>query len=354
MTDILILALGKSDSGTAIYAGNIVKEFPLDSNIDLFVSKYSDYDWTEISHRFRVKRFRTYRNNIEFLLNSLVFYPLLLIKIIFYLALGKYDTIYVPYFHHWEIFILKIFRLFKKNIIYTVHDGIMHGGESRALDQYIIFSSIRAATKIVFLTNYVQTIVKAEVKFHGTSYVIPHGIISLPGVLESKPLSIPPKILFIGRISRYKGVELLFDLKKYLRHKDIVITIAGKSNYPIDTSCLGDIIFIDKWLSESEVVSLLNNSDILILPYLEATQSGVVTLAIDAQIPVVVTDVGGLREQFESAAPVFVEPNTKSIASGVDFILDSPSEFHSIQKQLSLIKESITWGMVSKKIVELF
>jgi glycosyltransferase involved in cell wall biosynthesis len=75
---------------------------------------------------------------------------------------------------------------------------------------------------------------------------------------------------------------------------------------------------IDKWLTEAEIWGLIENSKGLILLYEEATQSGVAAIAINLGIPVLSTNVGGLKEQLEGVPnAIVVENNISDIKQGI-------------------------------------
>jgi glycosyltransferase involved in cell wall biosynthesis len=57
------------------------------------------------------------------------------------------------------------------------------------------------------------------------------------------------------------------------------------------------ILFLDKWLSDEELFQVIFASDVVVFPYLEASQSGLIPICRALKIPVVVTPVGGLPEQ---------------------------------------------------------
>ena len=54
---------------------------------------------------------------------------------------------------------------------------------------------------------------------------------------------------------------------------------------------------MDRWLEDSELWSLVLAADVLVLPCLRASQSGLVPLALRAGVPVIATDAGGLAER---------------------------------------------------------
>ena len=67
-----------------------------------------------------------------------------------------------------------------------------------------------------------------------------------------------------------------------------------------------NLSIIDKFLDEEEISYLLNTNDVLILPYIDATQSGIVTLGMASGLPIICTNVGGLKEQIGCKMPYFV------------------------------------------------
>ena len=72
---------------------------------------------------------------------------------------------------------------------------------------------------------------------------------------------------------------------------------------------LGEAVrFEDRYVGNEEVESYFVASDLVILPYVSATQSGIVQIAIAFDRPVVVTDVGGLPEAVVPEKTGFVVP----------------------------------------------
>ena len=78
-------------------------------------------------------------------------------------------------------------------------------------------------------------------------------------------------------------------------------------------------------MPETEIGALLAWSDALVLPYREASQSGVVAAALAAGRPVIATSVGGLREQLRDVPQaVLCEPDADSLARAIGGWLDAP------------------------------
>ncbi len=109
------------------------------------------------------------------------------------------------------------------------------------------------------------------------------------------------RLLFLGRIMRYKGLGLLVESLERLRQSDLPVEVGifGEGTiepYRHRLDALGAEI-VNRWLTETEVADALARYDAVALSHIEASQSGVAAAAFGAGLPVVATPVGGLPEQ---------------------------------------------------------
>lgn len=102
-------------------------------------------------------------------------------------------------------------------------------------------------------------------------------------------------ILFIGRIRKYKGIENLVAAFTNLAIKDTDLVIAGEGKLRITST--SNIKVINRWIQEKEISSLIKNAEIVVFPYLEASQSGILPYCVSMNKKVVVTPLPGLIEQ---------------------------------------------------------
>ena len=116
---------------------------------------------------------------------------------------------------------------------------------------------------------------------------------------EPKYISREGSVLFVGRIRKYKGLDLLAKAWPLVSNPKKSLTVAGKG---ADSSRLQEVgaNIVDKWLSNSEIEDLIRSSKLVVLPYIEASQSGVIAIAHSLSTPVVVTPVGGLIDQISA------------------------------------------------------
>ena len=158
----------------------------------------------------------------------------------------------------------------------------------------------------------------------------------LPREEACASLGLDPQLryaLFFGLIRDYKGLDMLLDAWALLRRREAVegrkLVVAGefyasrdKYMEQIRRNGLGDeVILHDGFIPDAQVGAFFSASDLLVLPYRSATQSGVTQIAYRFDLPMVVTDVGGLPEIVPDGRVGFVvKPDTVSIADAIERI----------------------------------
>jgi glycosyltransferase involved in cell wall biosynthesis len=132
-------------------------------------------------------------------------------------------------------------------------------------------------------------------------------------------------VLFFGFIKPYKGVLHLIDAAGPLQEKYgagmrmlIVGDIYGEKQPYLDriaASGGADIIqLVDGFVPDETVADYFLAADLAVLPYVSATQSGIVQIAYNYDLPVVTTAVGGLPEVVHDGETGFVVPPQDSAA----------------------------------------
>ncbi|HOI25732.1 MAG TPA: glycosyltransferase family 4 protein [Caldisericia bacterium] len=126
----------------------------------------------------------------------------------------------------------------------------------------------------------------------------------VPNTNPKKPSEIPTSQqfhLFFGRLDKYKGIRILleeFNSERNSCNKKLVI--AGYGILTHEETRLAqsnsNIILIKRYISDSEMLWLFRHSVSVVLPYLEATQSGLIPIAYHFGVPVIVSDIEGLTQ----------------------------------------------------------
>jgi glycosyltransferase involved in cell wall biosynthesis len=112
-------------------------------------------------------------------------------------------------------------------------------------------------------------------------------------------------VLFFGVVRKYKGLEVLLSaMPKVLSRIQCRLEIAGefydsedKYRQLIHDYGLEQHVSIDnRYIPNEEIVEIFDRADVLVLPYLNATQSAVARIALANGLPVIASRTGGLSE----------------------------------------------------------
>jgi glycosyltransferase involved in cell wall biosynthesis len=121
-------------------------------------------------------------------------------------------------------------------------------------------------------------------------------------------------VLFFGRILEYKGLEYLIKAEPYITRQvpDAKIVIAGSGDdfkkYEGLMAHKDRFEVIHHYISYKEGAELFQRASVVALPYIEASQSGVVSTAYGFKKPVIVTDVGSIPEVVDDGETGLIVP----------------------------------------------
>jgi glycosyltransferase involved in cell wall biosynthesis len=136
-------------------------------------------------------------------------------------------------------------------------------------------------------------------------------------------------MMFFGRIREYKGLELLAEAyAKLLKRYQISLRIVGEGHVKaLETLArLPGVSIENGWIPEHNVPSVLNQADLLVLPYREASQSGILATSFALGIPAVATPVGGIPEQIISGESGLLTADTTglALAASIEKLISDP------------------------------
>ena len=124
--------------------------------------------------------------------------------------------------------------------------------------------------------------------------------------------------LFLGRITEYKGLKLLYKAVEMCGIQNLRIVVAGSGRDIILDSIIKDsrFVLINRYIRNDELVYLIKNCKAVVCPYIAASQSGLVQTAFALGKPVIATKVGAFPEIIANGKNGFlVEPNdTESLS----------------------------------------
>ncbi len=245
----------------------------------------------------------------------------------------------------------------RQRLVWTLHDPIPHLGDS--LRKKISTRILGRCSSRIFVHYQYNQAMAAQNGFDEKKLVaIPHGAYTFYENYLKQGVQQRRMFLFFGRIRPYKGIETLIQAAKFLP-QDIEIIIAGEgaSRYEDATEDNRRIVLIDKFLADEEIAELCQQSMAVVTPYVEATQSGIVSVAYSCSRPVIATKVGALPEQVEDhRTGLLVEPGQpRKLADAMMKILKDPSWARSMGAAGCLKnKTDMSWENVAHTVYSVY
>lgn len=268
-----------------------------------FISNYNEHK--EIYKDYST--IKTFNSGFEFLFSSVFILPfhLLTIKKKIGRLIQPGGGIIFTGFHVWDVFFIWILAN-KFNVSVFIHDPKTHKGESNfVIDwfQKIIIKNKRI--EIIALSNYSFNELK-KIRNERISMVSLNDFFKYKDFEFLFDFTRPINLFFFGRIVEYKGFEKIPEILKYLSDNSKIkfkCIVRGQgdlniANYIVNNSPSSSDIRIG-WVSNEEVDLIMRENTITVLPYDEATQSGIIPIAMTNGSFVVATPVGALVEQLD-------------------------------------------------------
>lgn len=312
--NLFLIYLGRSGSGprtTLDLSKEILKENNI-KKLDLLISKQNSLLTKILDIKNDTYTIDTPISNLEAIF-KIPYFIIKYIKILSKIKQNKTKNFFFVMTHIWNPICMLLIKIFirKSNIFFTVHDAEIHPGDKNSKLQYLIMKSeIFLANKIVCPSE--NTKLKLLKKWKKDIWVVPLPVFNFGEIKNKRKLSSIPTFLFFGRIVKYKGLDLflkaleVFD--NYKNKPDYKVIIAGEGKIEDEEM---DIIkkinkdkniinLINKYIEEEDIESIWNMSDIAIISYVEASQSGIVALSINKAMPSIITPIKELIDQSEA------------------------------------------------------
>ena len=261
--------------------------------------------------------------------------------------------------------------VFKKKLVLTVHDPFPHTGEQSFRKELFRRLAMKTIPQFILLNRKQKEDFIRTYKLHPSQVFINrlgiydciHIFLNGNKRFTSQKDKTQINLLFFGRISPYKGIEYLLKAMKIV-HKslpNVKLTIAGSGKIYFDISPFQNLSYIDiqnRYISMTELADLINRTTIVVCPYTDATQSGVIMTAYSLCKPVIATHVGGLVEMIEDGkSGVLIPPkDVDALANAIiNISLDLQKRLEMeeyIKKQYFLGNKS--WKNIAERYISIY
>jgi glycosyltransferase involved in cell wall biosynthesis len=180
-----------------------------------------------------------------------------------------------------------------------------------------------------------------------------------------KQLAIHPDkktLLFFGFIRDYKGLDILIDAFETLDNS-YQLVIAGEpygsfDKYSQQISRLThkeNVHVFNDYISDEQVPLFFSAADICVLPYKSATQSGITSIAYHFNVPLIATDVGGLKESIHHMKTgIIVDKPTPELTSAAINLYFNEQLQTKFNAEIERLKKELSWESFANAIIDLY
>lgn len=166
-------------------------------------------------------------------------------------------------------------------------------------------------------------------------------------------------ILFFGFIRDYKGLDILLDATASLSD-DYCVVVAGEvygsfEKYEQQIIKLGiqnKLKLFNHYIGDQEVPLYFSAADVCVLPYKSATQSGITSIAMHFNLPIIATDTGGLKElvQHEKTGLIVDQPDAVLLSESIKRYFDEGMK-QAFAQNLEVEKAKHSWANFAAKLI---
>ena len=167
-------------------------------------------------------------------------------------------------------------------------------------------------------------------------------------------------LLFFGLIRDYKGLDLLIEAFGKLP-PGYQLLIAGEpygsfEPYRAQIAALPNAQSVRteaRYISDAEVPLFFSAADACVLPYRSATQSGITSIACHFNLPMIATDVGGLKEAIadNKTGIIVAQPDAGEIEKGVKRFFE-PGNTERFSANIAKLKRDLSWESFAQAVVD--
>lgn len=258
-------------------------------------------------------------------------------------------------------------RRLKKSsrVISIVDNAIPH--ERKIFDTLLTNYFLKGSDGSVVLSSAVgEDLLSLNPKAHYT--VIPHPLYnhfgeSIERAEAHKKLKLDENkrtLLFFGLIREYKGLDLLIDAFSTL-DQSYQLIIAGEPYGSFDpylkqienSPAKDRIKLFTHYISDEEVPLFFSAADLAVLPYKTATQSGINAIALHFDLPLVTTNVGGLKESIGDKGTGIVVDRVESgsVAEGIERYFKEGGRVN-YKEAIERVKQQLSWSQFAQELIE--
>ncbi|MBN3906407.1 MAG: glycosyltransferase family 4 protein [Nostoc sp. NMS1] len=254
-------------------------------------------------------------------------------------------------------------------LVTTIHDVFRHPGDKVAVfgSEYTRRIAFYRSQQLIIHTHQLKKILIEQFNLPEKRVnVIPHGelgsLYQRRSDRNNQPRD-PNTLLFFGRIWPYKGLKYLLEAMPLIAERvpEVKLIIAGRGEnikqYFPNGYDKNRYEIINRLIPLEEVGNLFQRSTVTVLPYIEASQSGVAALSYGMGTLVVASDIGGLSEIVQHKKDGLLVPprDVQALADAIVCLLSDRDLQQKMQAAaLARSQQDLNWSNIAAQTVEVY
>lgn len=323
----------------------------------------------------------TYRGVFSYSDKTSVFkalsYVMSILRIVLSAFVHRPDIIHIQWFRLYCVdrLMVDVFRLLGAKVVHTAHNIIPHNPSPSDRNHFHWFYCHSDAIIVHTLRSKEELLREFHIE-EDRVHVIPHGI--LPSTVNTSDVEVRMKELqsrlhtdgclvfsSMGFQNYYKGIDIISEVWRttpLLRdNPQCMLLIVGK----VEAARLDDLYdipnihIVNEMVSDLDFDAYLGITSVALLPYRKISQSGVLLTALHRNIPVLVSDVGGLTEPLRHAQVGWNigQPSVESLRKTMVSLIENPDKVLSMRNDTQAfekVKALYSWDKIGAMTSELY
>jgi glycosyltransferase involved in cell wall biosynthesis len=261
----------------------------------------------------------------------------------------------------------RIILALRNNIpVYTViHDVTAHASYNsikaafkEEMKRPYVLCALKRAKRIVLMSKHSHKLFGEKYPHFANKTALLRLGAHVPAVEEEQPTEVRNEngyILFFGRIDKYKGIINL--LKSYEANQQNIhrkVIIAGRGRLTEEERRIiqrhsEKIILVERYIRDGEMIWLFRHASCTVLPYIEASQSGVLSMSYFFGKPVIVSNLDGLTEFVEDGATGVIYHNLTELGNAMEKLPDKASQMKPTVDEYYM--DELEWSRNLKRLI---
>jgi glycosyltransferase involved in cell wall biosynthesis len=194
-------------------------------------------------------------------------------------------------------------------------------------------------------------------------HVIPSGVD--PVAFEARradpfPDAGRPRVVYVGRLSRQKGVDTLLDVAARLRTPGVRVLLVGDGperrslERAIRRRGLDDRVRITGFVPHHEIPAVLQHADVLCLPSRYEELGSVLLEAMRAGLPIVASRTGGIPDAVGPAARLVRPEDVLGFAAAIDALLADRAEAGRLAALGADRVAACDWSQLARRVLQVY